>query len=131
MPDIPGDFESQIAAFLPQTPQDHIKLLEQARTLLRASLAELPPNKFVIALRHPDPSKNEQSYFVAHSGSFGYYIGSLLNAQMFDPPFDVKLNGFRFSDGVEPKPEVMSVRIAMREAFEDIERQIEHWKGQG
>lgn len=127
MPDIHGDdFEAQLAAFLPQTPQDHIALLERAKSQLRAMLAEARPNVFVIALRtdaHP------RGIFVAHSDSFGYYPGSLLNAAHIIPPFNVNLHGF-LVNGVEPKPEPVLLRNAFAEAFATVEEEINHWKGQ-
>lgn len=110
----------------PQTPAEHIAVLEDARRTLVARLAEAHANLFVIALRHP--TKEGEPFFVVASCSFGFYVGSMLNAQLFSPPLDVQLTGFRLPDGETPKPEMMLYRNAINEAIADTDRTIAFWK---
>lgn len=129
MPDIPGNFEDQIRHILPQTDADHLEVCKIARKVMTALLSEAPANQFVVVLRYPEPLAGQPVLCVAHSGSFGYYVGSMINAARWSPPLpDIKLTGFALPNGQTPRPELMLYRNALNEAIQQCDQEIASWQ---
>ena len=112
---------------MPRTPAEHLATSQLMRRELSALLAETPANCFVIVLRHPE--REDWPLLVAATCSLGHYVGTIINAIRFYPPLgDIKLTGFRLSDGVEPRPELMLFRNALALAIKDCDEAIATWQ---